>query len=230
MKANDPVRQSGPLDQFLARLRHGIACRKLKTRMPIERCLDIGCGAYPALLIRLPAQQKYGLEQSVSADLAQAAAAHGIRLVQCDLCRSAPLPFGENFFDVVTLLAVIEHINPPDVPPLLSEIHRILKPGGVLMLTTPAAWTDALLRGLAFCRLISRREIEDHKDRLTRRKIKTYLASAGFTAIQTGTFECFMNLWGMADKIRIDQKPSPETEPEQGQSSNKTPPAEEPAQ
>jgi SAM-dependent methyltransferase len=45
------------------------------------------------------------------------------------------LPFSEECFDAVLLLDVMEHTD--DVP-LLSEVRRVLRPGGVLLLTVPA--------------------------------------------------------------------------------------------
>jgi SAM-dependent methyltransferase len=44
-------------------------------------------------------------------------------------------PFADKSFDVVLCFQVIEHIE--DDHGLLKEIHRVLKPGGVLFLTTP---------------------------------------------------------------------------------------------
>ncbi|MEN6308912.1 MAG: class I SAM-dependent methyltransferase [Anaerohalosphaeraceae bacterium] len=202
MTTPNVVRGYGPLDKLIARLRHGIAYRKLKPYYPLQCCLDIGSGAYPAFLIDLQARQKFGLEKSVSEELTRHAASMGITLVEHDLSRSVKLPFEDRFFDTVTMLAVIEHIEPPAVAMLLSEVYRILRPGGRLMMTTPAAWTDALLRGLAFCRLISREEIDDHKDTFTQTKVKTCIAGAGFDTITTGSFECGMNLWAFAVKKR----------------------------
>lgn len=46
------------------------------------------------------------------------------------------IPYEDEAFDVVTLLAVIEHL--PDSPSkLMSEIRRVLKPGGTLIVDTP---------------------------------------------------------------------------------------------
>ena len=52
----------------------------------------------------------------------------------CDLNRDE-LPWPENTFDCVVCCEVIEHIV--DTDRLLSELKRVLKPGGVLVLSTP---------------------------------------------------------------------------------------------
>ncbi|MFZ5918892.1 MAG: methyltransferase domain-containing protein [Chloroflexota bacterium] len=57
-------------------------------------------------------------------------------LLRQDLLLS-PLPFANDAFDWVTCFDVIEHIPREAVPGLLSEIKRVLKPGGGLALTTP---------------------------------------------------------------------------------------------
>lgn len=46
------------------------------------------------------------------------------------------LPFKDNFFDVITCLDVIEHVK--EDKKYLEELRRILKPGGTLVLFTPA--------------------------------------------------------------------------------------------
>ena len=48
-----------------------------------------------------------------------------------------PLPFKNNTFDVVTILEVIEHCNKIDNTKIIKEIYRVLKPGGILIATTP---------------------------------------------------------------------------------------------
>lgn len=55
------------------------------------------------------------------------------RLVQGSV---AKLPFSEGTFDLVTSLDVIEHVD--DDLAALKEMYRVLKPGGLLLLTVPA--------------------------------------------------------------------------------------------
>lgn len=62
-----------------------------------------------------------------------------------------PLPVADETFDVVLCCEVIEHM---DVDPMfmLSEVNRVLKPGGVVIVTTPNAvstWSiTKMLRGV----------------------------------------------------------------------------------
>jgi SAM-dependent methyltransferase len=45
------------------------------------------------------------------------------------------LPFPENLFDTIVSIDVLEHIPDPDK--LVSELYRVLKPGGKIILSTP---------------------------------------------------------------------------------------------
>lgn len=48
------------------------------------------------------------------------------------------LPFSDNSFDIVTSIEVIEHAEDPDR--MLGEIWRVLKPDGILHITTANKW------------------------------------------------------------------------------------------
>jgi SAM-dependent methyltransferase len=102
---------------------------------PGERALDLGCGTgvFTALLASAGAD-------AVGADVAEAAltrarAAHpglAFTLVPFD----GPLPFEDGAFTLVWASEVIEHVA--DTAPWLSEVRRVLAPGGRLLVTTPA--------------------------------------------------------------------------------------------
>jgi SAM-dependent methyltransferase len=100
------------------------------------------------------------------------------------------------------MLAVIEHLQPECADRIVSEIFRILKPGGICILTTPAAWTKNLLRVLSLVRLVSPDEIGEHKSAYSRSDIRTVLAASRFQKrrIRLGAFELHMNLWAAAKK------------------------------
>jgi ubiquinone/menaquinone biosynthesis C-methylase UbiE len=59
----------------------------------------------------------------------------GTRVVELE--PDAPLPLEDNAFDLVLCAETIEHVR--DVQLFLSEARRVLRPGGELALTTPAA-------------------------------------------------------------------------------------------
>lgn len=50
---------------------------------------------------------------------------------------AARLPFGDATFDVITMVETLEHIFLEDRPTALGECHRVLRPGGSIVLSTP---------------------------------------------------------------------------------------------
>jgi ubiquinone/menaquinone biosynthesis C-methylase UbiE len=52
-----------------------------------------------------------------------------------DLNKNKELPYRSNAFDIVTATEVIEHLE--DFRAILREIHRVLKPGGICVISTP---------------------------------------------------------------------------------------------
>ena len=52
--------------------------------------------------------------------------------VVADVCR---IPFLDNGFDIVLLMEVLEHVHNP--PQALTEIYRVMRPGGLLIFSVP---------------------------------------------------------------------------------------------
>jgi SAM-dependent methyltransferase len=48
-----------------------------------------------------------------------------------------PLPFADRTFDVVYALHIIEHLTPAEAASLVGELFRVLKPGGIVRISTP---------------------------------------------------------------------------------------------
>ena len=75
-------------------------------------------------------------------------------------------------------------------------------PGGMCILTTPAAWTDMVLRVLATLRLVDPVMINEHRDVYSHAKISAILQRGGFARdrIRFGYFEVFVSIWATATK------------------------------
>jgi SAM-dependent methyltransferase len=196
------TRGKGLLEGFLARQRWKIANRMIPQEYRKGRILDIGCGAYPFFLLNTDFSIKFGIEKTILGKNEDLYQRNNLTIIQWDLEENHHLPLGNDFFDVVTMLAVFEHIEPGKLVAILSEIHRILKPNGLFVMTTPAGWTDSLLRTMASIGLVSRMEIEEHKDAYTHRKVLSFLQEANFPRenVRYGFFEIFSNLWLVAKK------------------------------
>jgi SAM-dependent methyltransferase len=65
-------------------------------------------------------------------------------------------------FDVITLLAVLEHVPTGAQTALAMECAHHLKPGGYLVITVPSPLVDHILSVLRFCRLIHGMALEQH--------------------------------------------------------------------
>jgi ubiquinone/menaquinone biosynthesis C-methylase UbiE len=50
------------------------------------------------------------------------------------------IPIASNSMDAVLCTQVLEHVADPDV--MVKELHRVLRPGGVLYLTAPQGWFE----------------------------------------------------------------------------------------
>ena len=102
---------------------------------PGDRVLDVGCGTgdFTAAMARAGAD-------AIGVDVAEAALRRArsrhpgveFRLVPLD----GPLPFEDGSFELVWASEVIEHVA--DTARWLSEVRRVLAPGGRLLVTTPS--------------------------------------------------------------------------------------------
>lgn len=50
------------------------------------------------------------------------------------------IPFSDNFFDGIHASHILEHLYPEDFYRTLREIDRVLKPGGILVISSPMLW------------------------------------------------------------------------------------------
>jgi 2-polyprenyl-3-methyl-5-hydroxy-6-metoxy-1,4-benzoquinol methylase len=150
-------------------------------RMP--RVLDVGCGEghFAGALARQGAEV-------VAIDVAEeplrrARVRHpdlDTRLVEPE----APLPLEDSSFDIVWAGEVIEHVA--DTSRWLSEVRRVLRSGGLLLLSTPDHGPLSRLR-LGMSRRAFEAHFDPRSDHLrfyTRRVLEELLADFGFEDVE----------------------------------------------
>jgi SAM-dependent methyltransferase len=101
---------------------------------PVECGLDLGCGD-GRLTVELDAGELTAADVSAVALERARRRVPDARFVELE--PDAPLPFDDGAFGLVLCAETIEHVR--DVQLLLSEARRVLRPGGMLAITTPAA-------------------------------------------------------------------------------------------
>ncbi len=118
------------------------------------RLLDYGCGdgKYFNHLVTqrgLSADNVHGVEVSNRrVERCQQMGWANARLIEGD----EQLPYADASFDIVNMMEVIEHIPADQGARTVRDIRRVLRPGGVLLVSTPNYpvkrfydWSDALL-------------------------------------------------------------------------------------
>ncbi len=100
-----------------------------------------------------------------------------IEIVQGDI---QVLDFSDKSFDSVLLTAVIEHV--PDPEKVVSEAYRILKPGGILVLTSPDPFWEYLATKVG--------HLKDgqHNRVMTLSQLSNLIKQNGFTVLKTKKF------------------------------------------
>ncbi|WP_206750341.1 methyltransferase domain-containing protein [Helicobacter sp. MIT 05-5293] len=103
------------------------------------------------------------------------------------------LPFDDESFEIITLLAVLEHLHHPI--DMLNEIKRVLVPHGILLLTVPSHAAKPVLEFLSYkLHIISKEEILDHKRYYNKKDIVNSLSQVnGLKLLTHHYFQCGMN-------------------------------------
>lgn len=142
----NPIEKAGKINDDYAKRKSGdvsvirrVRLRATKSQAQLIKkynnstsLLDVGCGEGFFLF---NASKAGFITKGV--ELSQEAAAYAKREFGLDV-EAEPfetLRFPENYFDVVTLWQVLEHVPHPLA--ILKEVNRILKPGGLLAVSTP---------------------------------------------------------------------------------------------
>lgn len=156
------------LQRYWQRTRHRIILEYLEGR---DGIIDIGCGS-SRIILDLPAAVGMDILQNKLRWLRP----HHRLLVRG---RCERLPFRDESFDTVINSEVIEHV--PDQPELWTEMWRVLRPGGILILGTPDYsrrlwWVLEWIYG----KLLPSAYAQEHITHFTRKELSGRLRAAGY--------------------------------------------------
>lgn len=182
-----------------------------------QRALEVGPGSG----VYLPTLSNL-FKEVVASDIEHAYLKHAsplrarlpnLQLLEDDICNSAMPPHS---FDLILCTEVIEHIR--DSAAALAGMHRLLKPGGVLVLSTPQRYSPleltarvAFLPGvIQLVRAIYREPILEtgHINLMTAGTVRRQLSDAGFTLErkhQSGMYIPLLAEFGGALALRVEQ-------------------------
>jgi SAM-dependent methyltransferase len=95
-------------------------------------------------------------------------------------------------FDVITMLAVLEHVPRDRQQAFASACAKYLRPGGRLVITVPSPRVDAILSVLKTLRLVDGMSLEEHYG-FDPDATPSIFASHGFDAVERRRFQFGLN-------------------------------------
>lgn len=123
-------------EAYLVYLRHLFAYKTVTQFLPKQSSvLEVGCGeGYGTSMLSQEVQAMIGVDVDPNV-IEYASRKYGSQNCAFRLSDGSTLPFDKNTFDAVISFQVIEHVK--DDTHFLAEIHRVVKAGGVCIMTTP---------------------------------------------------------------------------------------------
>ncbi len=177
-------------EPFLEPILRKLRIRKvLPTIRRYSEChlLDVGCGWDYRLLKTIAPFVKTGVGIDYKVPESENGKIKTIKMVMADT-----LPFNAESFDVITLLAVLEHLSDPQG--MIKEIARILKKNGRLVVTVPSKAAQPVLEFLSYrLKIINADEIKDHKKYYNRDELKKMFSQTGMIMERHRYFQMGMN-------------------------------------
>ena len=185
---------------------HHLKFARIRERMrQPQQHLDVGCG--PGTFIGTLS----GHGTSVGADISE------VQLDYAEQHYASPdrrfvaitpgaLPFDDASFDCVTLVELIEHLTPDDAMTTLREAHRVLCPGGQLLVSTPnyrSLWP--VIEGL-LNRLGNVDYSDQHINKFNRKRLAGLLQDCGFREVGVEAYQLAAPFaaalgWRVADTV-----------------------------
>ena len=180
-----------PMEVVVRWLRHREVLREIGRGMPMV--LDVGCG-FDCLFLRSIGDR---ISSGYGFDVKACDRNFGNIHIR-DFRFERALCYQDDFFDCITSMATFEHFeNPAD---LAREFLRVLKRGGLVVLTVPTKKSKRLLDFLSGLRVLNPDEIRDHKAYYDPEDVRKIFLSAGFKDVKSRPFELGLNMLYVFEK------------------------------
>lgn len=143
------------LDKWLQQWRTNKAINEI---LHPSKVLDVGC--YDAIVLE-KLYHKKKLINGIGIDpLIQPTAKNNYQIIQGWFPND--LPPDLQTFDVITLIAVLEHIPANDLNHFIQNIYKHLKPNGKVIITVPNPLVDIILKWLMRFKILDGMSVQEH--------------------------------------------------------------------
>lgn len=189
---------AGPPLKAVDRLLRRWRAAKIRRFVPRSaRVLDIGC--YDgALFEQLGDRVAFGV--GIDPLLTEPVDTARCRLIPGRFPGDGP---GSDSFDVITLLAVLEHIPESELVGFARDCLRFLKPGGIVVLTVPSESVDRLLHWLSRAHLVAGMSAHEHHG-LKPSQVPGVFAAPAVALVEASRFQLGLNNLFVFRKSRGD--------------------------
>lgn len=186
-------------DRFLARQRFRVVLPLIGQG---TRVCDLGAGLEMGFLSSARSRVRFGVGVDV---VTPELRPNLFPFVRGDISDGVPLRNRE--FDHVVMLAVLEHLPAPER--VLREAHRVLAPGGSLIITYPSASVDTILKVVDWIGFVSPEAgFDQHQPRFPTPTLVALLRKVGFEKISHRKFELGLNHLLVAFKPGEEERPT----------------------
>ena len=173
------------VDRLIQRIRIQVAAAYIPSQSEL---LDIGCSLGEIFEI-LGNKITRGI--GIDPDIDKTTKRDHITLIPGLFPEDIPASLGE--FDIITILAVLEHIPPDKLPEFTRACEKHLKPGGYIIVTVPSERVDSILEIMLKLRIIDGMSLEQHHGFEPSQVPALFQAIHGITLIKHRKFELGLN-------------------------------------
>jgi SAM-dependent methyltransferase len=96
------------------------------------KLMDFGCGDKPY-------KEVIDVDEYICLDIEASGHSHDDEEIDV-YYDGKKIPFNDNYFDSILSTEVLEHVF--NLDEIISELHRVLRPGGYMLLTLPFVWEE----------------------------------------------------------------------------------------